>query len=44
MIAHIRHKYTKYDKLLAQYGDRQDARSEVRGRIEEILENWGHAE
>jgi hypothetical protein len=40
VIAYIRHKYTKYDKLLARYTDRQEARSEVRGTIEEILEKW----
>jgi hypothetical protein len=40
VIAHIRHKYTEYDRLLARYNDRQEARSEVRGMIEEILEKW----
>ncbi|MGO8752410.1 MAG: DUF2293 domain-containing protein [Thermoguttaceae bacterium] len=40
VIAHVRHKYTKYDELLARYDDRQEARSEVRSRIDEILEKW----
>ena len=41
VIAHVRHKYTKYDELLARYDDKQEARREVRGTIEEILGNWG---
>jgi len=44
VIAPIRHKYTKYDKLLARYDDRQLARSEVQGRIEEILDRWERGE
>jgi hypothetical protein len=40
VMAHIRHKYTKCDRLLARYNGRQEARSEVRGMIEEILEKW----
>ena len=40
VIAPIRHKYTKYDKLLARYNDRQEARSEVRGTIEQVLDKW----
>lgn len=44
VIAHIRHKYTNYDDLLARFDDRQEARSEVQGRIEEILEEWEQAE
>jgi hypothetical protein len=44
VIAHIRHKYTKYDKLLAQYNDRQETRSEVRGTIEQVLDQWEQPE
>ena len=44
VIAHIRHKYTKYDKLLARYDDRQEARSEVRGQIEDVLYQWERGE
>jgi hypothetical protein len=40
VIAHIRHKYTKYDKLLTRYDDRQQARSEVQGQIEQLLDKW----
>jgi hypothetical protein len=40
LIAHVRHKRSGYDELLARYDDRQEARSEVRGRIDEILEKW----
>ena len=40
VIAHIRHKYTKYETLLARYDDRQLARSEVRGEIENVLYRW----
>lgn len=38
--AHVRHAQTNYDELLFRYGDRQLARQEVRGRIEEILAAW----
>jgi hypothetical protein len=40
VIAHIRHKYTKYDKLLTRYGDRQLARGEVQPTIEKVLCRW----
>jgi hypothetical protein len=40
VIAYIRHKYTKYDKLLARYDDRQLARSEVQPKIENVLCKW----
>ena len=40
VIAHIRHKHTKYDRLLDRYGDRQLARREVRGQIEAMLDEW----
>jgi hypothetical protein len=38
--AHVRHAHTNYDELLFRYGDRAQARSEVRARIEEILAAW----
>jgi hypothetical protein len=38
------HKYTKYDWLLARYNDRQEARSEVRGTIEQVLDKWEQPE
>jgi hypothetical protein len=40
VIAHIRHKYTEYDRLMAQHDDQQLARWEVRPKIEEILDKW----
>jgi hypothetical protein len=40
VIAHIRHTYTEYDRLLAKYGDKHLARSEVQGKIEEVLARW----
>jgi hypothetical protein len=40
VIAYIRHKYTKYDKLLARYDDRQLARGEVQPTIEKVLYRW----
>ena len=39
--AHVRHTETKYDKLLGQGYDRQDARMEVKPRVQNILERWG---
>jgi hypothetical protein len=44
VIAHIRHKYTKYEKLLAQHDDRQLARSEVQGKIDDVLARWAGEE
>ena len=38
--AHLRHAYTKYDRLLARHGDRQLARSEVKMKIEKVLCKW----
>jgi hypothetical protein len=40
VMAHIRHKYTDYDRLLDLYNDRQLARNEVRAKVEEILMSW----
>lgn len=40
VIAHIRHKYTRYDRLLIRYDDRVLARQEVQPKIEEILDRW----
>ena len=42
VVAHIRHKYTDYDRLLARYDDKQEARWAVQGRIQEILDEWEH--
>ncbi len=40
VVAHIRHKFTDYDRLLGQYDDKQRARQEVQGKIERILGEW----
>ena len=40
VIAHIRHEHTRYDELLMQYGDRQQAREMVRAEIEKRLAGW----
>jgi hypothetical protein len=43
VIAHIRHEHTRYDELLMQYGDRQQAREMVRSEIEKRLAVWESA-
>jgi len=40
VIAHVRHKYTKYERLLARYDDRHLARGEVQGKVEHVLHKW----
>jgi hypothetical protein len=40
VIAHIRHEHTRYDELLMQGGDRQQAREMVRSEIEKRLDRW----
>jgi hypothetical protein len=38
--AHIRHRETDYDKLLAGELDRTDARAKVRYKVDELLRRW----
>ena len=38
--AHVRHRYTRYDELLAQGVDRGDARASVRDAVDEVVERW----
>ena len=38
--AHVRHRYTLYDDLLAQGVDRADARASVRNAVDEVVERW----
>jgi hypothetical protein len=38
--AHVRHRETAYDELLASGEERQDARAFVRGEVEAILARW----
>jgi hypothetical protein len=40
VVAHVRHTETSYDQLLAQGHDRRDARAEVRGAVDAVLESW----
>ncbi len=40
VIAHIRHAETNYDRLLGGGYDRQDARAQVTGDIDRVLERW----
>lgn len=40
VIAHIRHRETNYDELLGQGFPRHEARSDVRHRVDQILEGW----
>ena len=38
--AHIRHRETNYDELLAEEWDRGDARAQVRSDVDEIMQSW----
>ena len=38
--AHVRHRETNYDSLLAKGWFRNQARAQVSGRVEDVLENW----
>lgn len=40
VIAHIRHRHTKYDELLMRQGDRAAAREAVRDQIDQLLSRW----
>ncbi len=40
VIAHIRHKRTSYDNLLAKGHDRWDARDEVESEVQNVLVKW----
>ena len=43
VVAHVRHRETPYDRLLADGEDRQVARARVRREVEAVLESWGRA-
>ena len=43
VVASIRHRYTKYDRLLMKGLDRMDARDTVRDDIDRVLERWRRA-
>jgi len=38
--AHIRHRETNYDELLAGQGDRWEARAQVKYEVDEVLRSW----
>jgi hypothetical protein len=38
--AHVRHRYTPYDELLAHGVDRGDARGSVHDAVDEVVERW----
>jgi hypothetical protein len=38
--AHIRHRETNYDELLAGQGDRREARARVKYEVDEVLRSW----
>jgi hypothetical protein len=38
--AYVRHRHTNYDDLMAEGVDRLDARAQVRGAIDEVLNEW----
>jgi hypothetical protein len=38
--AHVRHRYTDYDRLLSRGWERTEARSAVSDRVTEIMERW----
>jgi hypothetical protein len=40
VVAHIRHRETNYDELLAVAFDRSEARSRVKQRVDEIVRRW----
>ncbi|MGH7825790.1 MAG: DUF2293 domain-containing protein, partial [Candidatus Binatia bacterium] len=40
LIAHIRHRETKYDELLARGHERWEARAEVEEAVQKVLEIW----
>ena len=42
--AHLRHRETNYDGLLARGWDRAEARTQVRDQIAEVLERWRGSE
>jgi hypothetical protein len=44
VIAHIRHKHTRYDELLRNGADRLEARKSVQKKIQDILREWGSKE
>jgi hypothetical protein len=42
--AHVRHRHTPYDELLAKDMDRAEARNIVRDEVEEVIDRWRRRE
>jgi hypothetical protein len=40
VVAHIRHRHTRYDQLLMGGHDRSDARASIREDVDRVLERW----
>ena len=40
VVAHVRHVHTQYDELLMGGTARQDARDQVRAKIDAVLAQW----
>jgi hypothetical protein len=40
VVAHLRHRETKYDELLAKGHDRWEARIAVENTVLEVLQKW----
>lgn len=43
VIAHLRHRYTDYDRLLGEGSDRDAARERVQPEVLRLLRQWGAA-
>jgi hypothetical protein len=41
VLAHVRHRETNYDELLAHGHDRLDARRRVEDQVDRVLSRWG---
>jgi hypothetical protein len=44
VIAHVRHRHTKYDVMLARGVERVVARKTVNRKIESVMRDWGYVE
>jgi hypothetical protein len=40
VIAHVRHRHTRYDQLLMRGYSRTDARDSIREDLDRVLESW----
>ena len=41
VVAHLRHRFTRYERLLRDGHDRDDARALVQSEVIELLRRWG---